>query len=137
MSEQGGPPCPFCKSVHLTFLASGRTMCENCGAVAPKIAFGKLFNVTAQNPCWGSRPLESALQSRVASLQRDADTLRQLILDRGDLKLQARVAELERRNADLVDAMLMPNYDRPGHGLSILTDEEKQAARTRAEGMKQ
>ena len=75
MSEQDErmSPCPFC----------GADTCSTCpfwwqGTVAE----------------WNQRPLESALRASVAELRANVDTMRALLLERGDLKLQARNAEL-------------------------------------------
>ena len=90
-------PCPFCKSNNTTldyYEISGPqelgtiVVCNDCGASAKSIVD------------WNTRPIEDALQSRIAELEKDLSNKEIEYTDLWDdaLALQARIAELEAEN---------------------------------------
>ena len=81
-------PCPFCGGTNIcTEKSINLNYCDSCSAEA---------NIEH----WNTRPIEDALQSRIAELEKDLSNKEIEYTDLWDdaLALQARIAELEAEN---------------------------------------
>ena len=81
-------PCPFCGGNDIVYEeALSVTYCNDCGGELDE-GFGS---------DWNTRPIEDALQSRIAELEKDLSNKEIEYTDLWDdaLALQARIAELE------------------------------------------
>ena len=90
-------PCPFCGGTKIcTEKGINLNYCDNCSAES---------NVEH----WNNRPIEDALQSRIAELEKDLSNKEIEYTDLWDdaLALQARIAELEANNAELKERVAM------------------------------
>lgn len=106
-------PCPFCGGNDIVYEeALSVTYCNDCGGELDE-GFGS---------DWNTRPIEDALQSRIAELEKDLSNKEIEYTDLWDdaLALQSRIAELEADNKkafDLVRKLRMyciwANWDNP------------------------
>ena len=93
-------PCPFCGGNDIVYEeALSVTYCNDCGGELDE-GFGS---------DWNTRPIEDALQSRIAELEKDLSNKEIEYTDLWDdaLALQARIAELEANNAELKERVAM------------------------------
>lgn len=91
-------PCPFCGGNDIVYEeALSVTYCNDCGGELDE-GFGS---------DWNTRPIEDALQSRIAELKKDLSNKEIEYTDLWDdaLALQARIAELEEENERLAQLL--------------------------------
>lgn len=106
-------PCPFCGGNDIVYEeALSVTYCNDCGGELDE-GFGS---------DWNTRPIEDALQSRIAELEKDLSNKEIEYTDLWDdaLALQARIAELEAERHWIPVSERLPEENAPVLVLTVL-----------------